>query len=98
MHKTLDILGDIHSIRKIDFKNKNFRNKSQNINIKYMNIPGNFIAKRIGSAIGAQAFNNQTSSCDGLNKQGQPCCYNLKDAQKKVMPLCSWKSRVTKKN
>ena len=62
-----------------------------------MNIVTNFVAKRVGSAIGSQAFNNQTTSCDGLNRQGNPCCYNSREAQNKKMPVCNWNAQPKKK-
>ena len=48
----------------------------------------NFVAGRVGSAIGGKAFNSQTSTCDVVNKQGQACCVDIKDAEKRGKPYC----------
>jgi hypothetical protein len=48
----------------------------------------NFVAGRLGSAIGGKAFNSNTSSCDVYNKQGKPCCTMQSEATKKNMPYC----------
>ena len=48
----------------------------------------NFIAGRIGSAVGGSMFNKQTSSCDVFDKNGNPCCADKKEARKNEMPYC----------
>ena len=50
--------------------------------------PATFIVKRVGSAIGAKAFNGSTTSCDGVNFNGQRCCYEKKEATKTNLPRC----------
>lgn len=48
----------------------------------------NFIAKQTGKAIGKSFFNNQTTSCDGMNSKGEACCYERKEAKAKKMIVC----------
>lgn len=48
-----------------------------------MKLPG----KIAGKAITGQMF-NELGSCDGINNQGDPCCYNKKEAEKKGVPSC----------
>lgn len=53
----------------------------------------NFAIRRVGSMVGGSMFNRQTSSCDVLNKRGQPCCTNRKEAQQKNMRYCGPKKK-----
>jgi hypothetical protein len=57
---------------------------------------GPFIVKRVGSAIGSKAFNNQVTSCDGMNSDGKACCFEPKEAAKKNMPNCTPQKPVQK--
>jgi hypothetical protein len=79
---------------KLKIKHINIININNNIFIVVMN----FIAGRIGSAIGGNMFNKSVTSCDGLDKGGKPCCYNEKEARDKNMNACSKPVEATKKN
>ena len=57
----------------------------------------NFVAGRIGSAIGGKMFNSGVTSCDGM-KKGQPCCFDKKEAAAKGMMSCGALGGGTKKN
>ena len=47
-----------------------------------------FLAGRAGSYVGGKAFNSSVSSCDGVNQNGQLCCFDKKEAHKRQIPVC----------